>query len=537
MGRLERASPAHDAKDAYRELLEPEASVHAPMSEARRTWVAQLVLAGTDDALFRMETLLKGAACFANPRNHPGPPMRVAVVARDFREALELARDGLVEAVTLSRQLLGEREREFVFQRYLENLVPHDSVRARLFDDSDVQNPEQALLTLRHALGQSLEVAGGLIRQPRVPYRQFFSLLSIVQREVARAHYFGPAPPLAFRGEFDRITHPGILDGTRALKSDGARRIVALTFLGLFRLLRYAEMVGALAEGAKTDRSRGGAIYLVLAALRSDVRALEGHLVHHAGRELANGFGRTVFDPAASEIRSRYSELLAHGEQLRALKASLVAIASSLRLEVRRIFSYEIPSPEIGPSAADIADAAARATELLKPAIQSAIVFLADTVGREIDPESTFDDTRAKAAISERLRRDVWMFAQVVRAFVDKSRSMRGDSEGWGDASSADFVEAFARYFRSIGYPLLRRGDEDRVSRFVRMATAMTEGELSPTVSWEQIVGEAETFHAFLGELFESIGKRQELAGVTFDRKAAAATLQRYVTSGGRAGP
>ena len=45
--------------------------------------------------LFELEILLKGLACFANPRNHPGPPARrTAVVAQDFREHTALAREG-----------------------------------------------------------------------------------------------------------------------------------------------------------------------------------------------------------------------------------------------------------------------------------------------------------------------------------------------------------------------------------------------------------------------------------------------------------
>ena len=40
-----------------------------------------------------LEVLLKGLACFANPRNHAGPPRRTAIVAQDYREALVLSRD------------------------------------------------------------------------------------------------------------------------------------------------------------------------------------------------------------------------------------------------------------------------------------------------------------------------------------------------------------------------------------------------------------------------------------------------------------
>src|SRR4029079_6938775 len=110
--------------DAYADLLRDTRGLRREQSHARDQWIARRPETRRDEALFELEVLLKGLACFANPRNHPGPPRRAAIVAQDYREALVLAREGMQRVVSLCRVLLGEQERAFVFQRYLEMLLP-----------------------------------------------------------------------------------------------------------------------------------------------------------------------------------------------------------------------------------------------------------------------------------------------------------------------------------------------------------------------------------------------------------------------------
>jgi hypothetical protein len=45
----------------------------------------------------------------------------------------------------------------------------------------------------------------------------------------------------------------------------------------------------------------------------------------------------------------------------------------------------------------------------------------------------------------------------------------------------------------------------------------------------EDAIDECVAFHGFLMRLFDDISKRDELAGVTFDRRAAAGVLKLYL--------
>src|SRR5262245_46876567 len=120
------------SEDAYADLLSGTRRLLREHRAERDTWFQALALENKDDLLFEFEVLLKAAACFSNPRNHPGPPRRTPVVAQDFRGALSVFRDGMTRAVALARYLLGTRDRAFVFHRYLETVLPEDQARTRL---------------------------------------------------------------------------------------------------------------------------------------------------------------------------------------------------------------------------------------------------------------------------------------------------------------------------------------------------------------------------------------------------------------------
>ena len=135
----------------------------------------------------------------------------------------------------------------------------------------------------------------------------------------------------------------------------------------------------------------------------------------------------------------------------------------------------------------------------------------------------------ARRATSERLRRDVWMFAQIARAFASKARHTDVTVDKWTTIASFAFVREFLAYFRAMGYPLLRAGDYPRIEAFM---TAMSSLEDRDTLDPQKLsiaVNECEQFFVFLTDLFDQISKREELANVPFDRKAAARALRMYL--------
>jgi hypothetical protein len=514
-------------REGYRALLTGSRDMRRDHAIARDTWFSALTLDRKGDLLFELEVLLKGLACFANPRNHPGPPRRAAIVTVDFKEALRIARDGLARCNTIARTLLGEQERSFIFQRYLEHAASEDSARSRIARAASSQEtPEDSLVALRHAFTHTIEVCDALLRQERVSFRTFYAVLGLVQREVARNSFFNPIRALEFRPEFDRLKSKEVYELVQSVPGDEAHRLVALAILSLFRNLRYLSLIDAIAASGHPLRAM-----LVLAALRSDARALTSHLRSHAGGLLAGSFERELFSVSSRGLLTRYETLLAEGHRLLGIKAALEGIAAKLRLELRRAFERELPAVEAPTNRHDLEPRLRAATESLRPSVQSTILFLCKALGARLDVHFVFDDLAAKREVGERLRRDVWMFAQIVRGFAAKAAVVRATdrSDRWASVDGFRFVKEFLGYFRAMGYPLLRANDYPRFDQFIAAMSSLEETDLLDPARMQTAVAECEQFYSFLMDLFDSIGRREELAGTPFDRRAAAEALRLYL--------
>ena len=515
--------------DAYSQLLSRTRHLKGEQRAIRDRWFAELELDNKEDLLFELEVLLKATACFSNPRNHPGPAKRVPVVAQDFREATSLFRDGMRRGVQLCRQLLGPRDRAFVFHRYLETVLPEDSLRTRLVREGTHQaTPEDSLIALRHTLASAVEVADGLLRAQRVPFRLFYAVPALVQREVAHNAYFNPLTALEFRPEFDRIKSPEVLDLIRADPRGQAHHFVALTFLSLFRMLRYLRLLGKIVVETSKRDSAAGRAYMVLSVLRSDARALSDYLRRRAGILLAESFEREIFEVAAGNIADHAPALRAEAHRLIAIKSALEGISGNLRLEMRRAFLHDLPAPDQSGGERQLREALQTSINGLRPALRNAILFLGKALGATLEEGGVFDDLAARRETSERLRRDVWMFGQIVRAFYTKAQYSEPD-DGWSTQQNFQYVREFLAYFKAMGYPLLRAADYPRFDAFIHAMHRLGDTDLVDAARLETAIDECMAFHGYLQQLFHDISRRDVLDGTAFDRRAAAAALRLYL--------
>jgi len=518
-------------REGYRSLLTGSRNMRRDHAIARDAWFSALAVDRKADLLFELEILLKGLACFANPRNHPGPPRRTPIVTLDFKEPLLIAREGIARVVALCRLFLDEEERVFVFQRYLEHAIPEDNTRSKFVRATATQEtPEDSLLAIQHGFSHLLEVFDALGRLERVPFRTFYATLGLLQREIARNSFFNPISALEFRPEFDRIKRAELFDFVQSVPGDEAHRLVALSFLSLFRMLRYLALVESMAAEQHASRA-----YLVISALRSDARALCSYLRAHAGAELSDSFEREMFAASARSLGGRYEGLLAEGHRLLGIKGALEAVAAKVRLEMRRVFEREIPAIEAPPPPHELRRRLTKACDSLRPSLQGTIMFLCKALGSRLDAHFVFDDLAAKREVGERLRRDVWMFAQIVRGFAAKAAVVRTPdekSDRWAGVESFRFVREFLSYFRAMGYPLLRASDYPRFDEFIDAMTSLEETDLLDPLRLGIAARECEAFYEFLTNVFESISRRDELAGTPFDKKAAAEALRMYLGDG-----
>lgn len=532
---MNRVGPASDSvfpsqpEDAYSQLLSGTRRLRKEQRAQREAWLAALEQPSAEPQLFELEVLLKATGCFSNPRNHPGPPRRTAVVAQDFRGALSIYAGGLGRAVVLARSLLGSADRAFAFHRYLETILPEDHARGRLLGEGAGQaTPEHSLMTLRQGLTASLEVAEGVLRAPRVSFRLFHAVLAMSYREVERNTFFNPLSALEFRPEFDHIESAQVLELIRKAPGAEAPRLVALTFLSLFRMLRYVGLLERLPREVGRPRHAVASAYLVLSVLRSDARALADYLRKRSGALLAGSFERELLAVPAASLGERAASLRASGHHLIGIKSALEGIAGNLRLEMRRAFQHDLPEPNGVPPAPEFFGALNDTLANLRPALKNAVLFLGKALGVTLEHGVVFDHQAARRETSERLRRDVWMFAKIVRAFATKAQHSPAEDR-WAPIYNFQYVREFLAYFRAMGYPLLRAGDYPRIDAFMAAMSRLEDTDLVDPARIEAAIDECVAFHGFLKQLFDDIGKRDELAGVPFDRRAAAGALRLYL--------
>ncbi len=514
-------------RDYYQEFVDGSRWLRREQASARTAWYEGLALENKREVLFEFEMMLKGLVCFGNPVNHPGPPRRAEpAVAREYRDELGIARAIARRVVESGRRLSAGEERSLVFQRYLESVIAQDEARFHMVKQSLSQDtPDQGLKLLVSAFQNLIEVLDGLSRASHVSYRLFSAIIQMAQREIHRSTYFNPLAALEFRTEFDRIYPDEMLGLVRNVDSDPARKVAALTFLALFRVLSYLDAIKATLEQATGH----GVLFGWLAVLRSDIRALTVFLKRDTASWVSSGFGRLYehLDPVG--VNRKYTGLESEFAALKSLRELLASIGDQLRLEQRRLFEQQLPAISTIESMEIFAASVESAAAPLRAFIQNAMLLLATEFNANLDGTIVFTDFVPVGVQSERLRRDIWMFQQVLRAFIEKAKSSASAADQWSGLNTFHFVREFVSYFRSMGYPLLRYTDYEQFDKFMRLVDRLREGDVLEVQRVEYIVDSCKDFQKFLGQTFDAVSNREELAGVPFDRKEAARTLKLFI--------
>lgn len=530
------------ARDVYANLLRDPRGLGREQSRAREAWFERLTSRDKEETLFELEMLMKGLTCFAPPldrslRRPSGKPGPEPPPAQDLRGELRVVHELLARALHCVRRLLGEPERASALARGLEAELPDDQVRHRRVEDPLTQDspetshsPERSLAVLRDAFTAFYDLTEGLLRLPHVSQRLFDGLLGTIQRELGRNTHFGPLVAFEFRPERDRIHHPEVIEALGAV-GDAAHEVVAVSFLALFRGLRYVARIDAYASDPSTIRCA----YATLAVFRGDLQALAVFFERHAATQLAEAFERQLFTVPAHALRQEYEVLLGEAGRLLALRRTLEALATALHVEVHTLDAHELPALAASPDPTSDAEPGARvalATAPLRGTLHYAIRALFAEVAPSVPPPTLASEAATRREASERLRRDVWMFSQVLRAFLAKATAATVDPDRWTSRASLRFASEFLHHFEHIGHQAVRASDDAHLDRFLGALESLRDVDLLDLPRLRSATEECASFHGVLEELFEAVSRRTELQGVPFDRRQAAETLKTYLSAG-----
>jgi hypothetical protein len=478
------------AQDFFFELMRDSQRVRAVYLAERERWIRTLEISGREEILFELEMLLRGLDRFFNLRNlfgeQPPPP------ERDFRDELKAGRDALHRAVHLSRRLILQRqEQALLFRSFVEGSLADDRARARLGAElREQRTPEESLFLLRSGLIAHQGILDHLLRLDFAPQTLFLDVGRALQHELFVSRYFCPPAALEFRGEYDRVSSVRLLEALRAMTDDKRRRAFALALLAAFRALRSLRYVPA----PPTPHTRR--VLVILALVRSELLALVGYLEGDLPRLCATPEG---VGPAAQAGR---------------------AAAAPIRDALGRV------APVLAAPLTDRAQLDGTRDQLVE-ATKDAIGAIARSLDPELDRHALFEDESARLELSERLRRDLWVFREMCQ---ETAQRLERPQPAIGVAEP---LRRFATEFRDVGYQLLRHSDRELFDRFLDLLEGWSARRVeSSHLRAQRLRDDCRRFAEILDRAFEVVGKRAELAKQPIDQAAYAAALASHLAGG-----
>jgi hypothetical protein len=513
-------------RDIYAHLFDEARGLRDEQVKSRELWLDRIPWNGKSEALFEFEMLLKGLICFGNPKNIPGSQGTVLPGSYNFQSHAHVIRDSLDRIISLIRKLLGSRDRTYTFSRYLESVLPQDLDRTRIAQEHLSQvTPEDSLASFRHAFGGLRELSDALLQLDTVSHRYFGALHSSVIREIERNTFFNPLVTIEFRHEYDRIRMPQILEALQLIPFDTAHRVVALTFLTLFRVLRYLRLIDEYA----LDPSAGTLTYPMWAVARSDLGLLTQYLSSQAHRILADGVENEILQIPAREASNRHSDLMRATQTLASLGNTLDSVSLSLQRELRELYDIEIPAPHHALGIDEFSFKVRECVISFRTTLHSCIRALHQEFCPGVAVDEFATDREARVNEGERLRLEAWMFSQVLRAFIAKASAAAEYPDKWSGSSDFQFVKDFLNHFKAIGYQLVRMSDYKRLDPFLEVLEDLRDADLLDPSRIQAAVEESQVFREYLLDLVKQISRRAELIEVPFDKKRAADHLKRYL--------
>ena len=470
---------ARTSRDFFHELIKGSQSRPGFLAERER-WLRSLQVDGREELLFEFEMLLRGVERYFNLHNLPLDPQAEPVIVRDFRQELSDVRDAMNQAIRLARRLLDpDSDQKMVFRRYVETQLADDRIRRAMIEEElQPATPQESLFVLRESLAALRTIVDHLLQLSALPFGVFNEVGTLALREIVLNPYFRPFRPLEFRLEYDRIKSVPILEALRRLE-DSDRKLFTVALLSAFRVLHFLSYIGAEATVAE-PRAK-----VILALVRSEATTLVGFL--------------------QGEVATHVT-----GKRLR---AGALKVSRELQRETERIVK-QIAASE--PSSPAVLDAAVAFTGLFRKQVE----MLARTLDSSLPEENLFPKLVAPEEMAMRLRKDLWVFAEVCRGAEAALR----DPDTQDPSEALEAIRAYLEYFQDVSYQLLRYGDYEALDRFAALVAEMP-GVPQGSGARHRFAEDLKLFTQVAETMCAAVNRRTELIGKKFDRADAEALL------------
>jgi hypothetical protein len=484
--------PSRVPRDFYADLIRASLGNRSGFLTERERWLRGIPVEGRAELLFEFEMLLRAVERYVHLSDNvvadgSGQPL----VTRDFREELKDVRAAINQAIRLARKLLDpDSHQKLVFRKYVETQLADDGTRRSLIEEGLHQDtPPESLFVLHQAFESLRNLVDHLLQLPVCGLGLFNDVGNLFLREIVLNRYFRPFRLTEFRLEYDRLPSIRLLDTLATLPAE-TRPLFTTAFLALFRLLHYTSYVSEDAQGPIPRRVR-----VLLAMVRSEALSLAGYV----GNELA---------PKAGP---------------KPVQAACMRVARDLARETERVAREVLV--ELDRERAAAARASADFTALFRAQVVALAEALSPGAGSSSGPDA-FELLVSPVEGALRLRKDLWVFAQLVRA---AENHLRNEDVSAAEAVISSVV-SFLGYFQDGSYQLLHYTDYEAFDRFSALLTELPwppEGLAIRT----RLLEDLRAFSQVLESTFAAVGRRTQLRGRTFDRAEAELLRDRFLVS------
>jgi hypothetical protein len=343
---------------------------------------------------------------------------------------------------------------------------------------------------LREAFDALKNLLDHLLKLPVANLGLFQDVGKLALREIVLNRYFRPFRPLEFRVEYDRLRSVRLLDTLGTLPED-QRTLFSTAFLGLFRLLHYLAYVDAEGQPPYSRRVR-----VLLALVRSEANSLAAWM---------------------------HSELSPKSAS-KSLQAATLRAARDIARETERV------AREVLVNLDRDVEAPSRAAAAFTTMLRTQVVVLVETLAPNGGlSDGVFDELMSPQDAALRLRKDLWVYAQLCRTAETHLRA-----EDVPAAERAlDALKAFLDYFHAGGYQLLRYADYDAFDRFTALLVELPWPPEGPGIR-TRLAEDLRRFVQTLETTFHAVSRRTLLQGRGFDRQEAEALRDRFLTAPSR---
>jgi len=485
--------------------IEPDKALRGLLSERRR-WFRTLEVERKQEKLFELEILLKGLVRYSNLNNHPIAD-RANLLNRDFASELEVVRNALVRAVILIRSLLPEAEANVLhFQNYVETRLLSDYQRAQILSRAiNQRTPIESLYILCYGLIDYSELAGNLLRLDIKRYQVFYYLEQMVAREITANRYFNPFRGLGFVPHYDVVRSPRITTIVNTIEDKEIKRMISVVVLLLFKLLRYLSLINAEAK---------------------DLAKLKDSLLIFS---LINSESKILIEAFEELIPARFKEIGSSDGKYKEIIDLVDAFAFQLRVEMKKIFEFEIRDAGSVSDLKILQNGVARTRGMLTNIFQQAVIEICRVFDPDLQGRDIFKDFLSRLEQSLKLRRDIWLFSKVLERLEMVLAGAFAEGKLEPVFESANILRNFVYYYQNMSFSLVRAYDREEFQKFFDYLGGAPVEELKDQEGRAKFKREINSFRMFLDTTFNAINERVELKGIPFGTDEAERLLAQFL--------